>query len=95
MNQCFADFCSEKTAAAIFEKARGKQPVSPEERSQVQLFGSTLFQHPSDEKQHQIRCKLGMFFRRNRLLAASFFENAAAVFFRTKVGKALVHAVVR
>jgi glucuronate isomerase len=34
MNQCYADFCSEKTAAGIFEKARRGRPVSSEEHSQ-------------------------------------------------------------
>ena len=31
LNQCHADFCPEKTAAGIFAKARGGQPVSPDE----------------------------------------------------------------
>jgi glucuronate isomerase len=31
MNHCFADFCSEKTAAAIFDKARQGQAASPPE----------------------------------------------------------------
>jgi glucuronate isomerase len=38
MNQCFADVCSEKNAAAIFEKARRGRPVSPEEYSQFASY---------------------------------------------------------
>jgi glucuronate isomerase len=39
MNHCFADFCSEKIAAAIFDKARNGGQVSPQEHSQ---FASSL-----------------------------------------------------
>ena len=39
MNHCFADFCSEKTAAAIFDKARKGEKVSTEEHAQ---FASNL-----------------------------------------------------
>lgn len=39
MNHCFADFCSEKTAAAIFDKARKGTAASPQEHSQ---FASNL-----------------------------------------------------
>jgi glucuronate isomerase len=38
MNHCFADFCAEKTAAAIFEKGRRGKPVSPQEHSQFASF---------------------------------------------------------
>jgi glucuronate isomerase len=34
MNHCFADFCTEKTAAGIFDKARRGEAASPEEYSQ-------------------------------------------------------------
>ncbi|HTR42742.1 MAG TPA: glucuronate isomerase [Pseudomonadales bacterium] len=34
MNQCFADFCAEKVAAGIFDKARRGKAASPEEYSQ-------------------------------------------------------------
>jgi glucuronate isomerase len=39
LNHCFADFCSEKTAAAIFDKARKGTTVSPQEHAQ---FASNL-----------------------------------------------------
>ena len=32
MNHCFADFCSEKVAAGIFDKARAGEAVSPQEQ---------------------------------------------------------------
>lgn len=38
LNQCFASPCSEKTAAAIFGKARRGRPVSSEEHSQFATF---------------------------------------------------------
>ena len=34
LNHCFADFCEEKVAAAIFDKARSGAAVSPEEHKQ-------------------------------------------------------------
>jgi glucuronate isomerase len=34
MNHCFANFCSDKIAAGIFDKARRGEPASPEEHSQ-------------------------------------------------------------
>lgn len=43
MNHCFADFCSEKTAAAIFDKARNGEAVSPQEHSQFASFMMLLF----------------------------------------------------
>jgi glucuronate isomerase len=43
MNHCFADFCSEKTAAAIFEKARKGREVSPLEQSQFATFMMVFF----------------------------------------------------
>jgi glucuronate isomerase len=42
MNHCFADFCPEKTAAAIFARARAGKPVSPEEHAQ---FATTMMLH--------------------------------------------------
>jgi glucuronate isomerase len=50
MNQCYADFCSEKTAAAIFDKARHKQPVSPEEHGQFASMLMLFFGHLDAEK---------------------------------------------
>src|SRR5258707_6637925 len=43
LNQCYADFCSEKTAAAIFEKARTGHPVSPAEQAQFGAFMILFF----------------------------------------------------
>jgi glucuronate isomerase len=45
MNHCFTDFCSEKTAAGIFDKARIGGAVSPEEHSQFASFMMVLFGH--------------------------------------------------
>jgi glucuronate isomerase len=45
MNHCFADFCSEKTAAGIFDKARQGGPVSPEEHAQFASFMMLFFGH--------------------------------------------------
>jgi glucuronate isomerase len=45
MNHCFADFCSEKTAAGIFDQARKGGPVSPEEHSQFASFMMVFFGH--------------------------------------------------
>ena len=43
MNHCFADFCSEKTAAGIFGKARKGTAVSPQEHSQFASFMMLFF----------------------------------------------------
>jgi glucuronate isomerase len=45
MNHCFADFCSEKVAAGIFDKARKGQDVSPQEHSQFASFMMLFFGH--------------------------------------------------
>lgn len=45
MNHCFADFCSEKIAAAIFDKARQGGPVSSEEHAQFASFMMLFFGH--------------------------------------------------
>src|SRR5580658_956563 len=45
MNHCFADFCSEKTAAGIFEKARRGAAVSAEEHGQFASFMMLFFGH--------------------------------------------------
>ncbi len=50
MNQCYADFCSEKTAGAIFEKARRGKPASPEEHSQFASYMMLLFGRWDAEK---------------------------------------------
>ena len=43
LNHCFADFCSEKVAAGIFDKARKGAVVSPEEHSQFASFMMLFF----------------------------------------------------
>ncbi|MFM2294324.1 MAG: hypothetical protein RLZZ350_737 [Verrucomicrobiota bacterium] len=45
MNHCFADFCSEKTAAQIFDKARKGIAVSPEEHRQFASYMMLFFGH--------------------------------------------------
>jgi glucuronate isomerase len=45
MNHCFADFCDEKTAAAVFAKARKGQQVSTLEHSQFASYMMVLFGH--------------------------------------------------
>ena len=45
LNHCFADFCSEKTAAGIFDRARNGGPVSPLEHSQFASFMMLFFGH--------------------------------------------------
>jgi len=43
LTQCFADFCSEKVAAVIFDKARRGRAVSPEEHAQFAAFLMLFF----------------------------------------------------
>jgi glucuronate isomerase len=50
MNQCYADFCSEKTAAAIFLKARAGDPISPAEQGQFGAFMMVFFGRLDAEK---------------------------------------------
>src|ERR1051326_1070167 len=50
MNQCHADFCSEKTAAAIFEKVRHGKAVSPQEHSQFASYMMLIFGRWDAEK---------------------------------------------
>jgi len=45
LNHCFAEFCPEKTAAQIFDKARSSEPVSPQEHSQFASFMMVFFGH--------------------------------------------------
>jgi len=42
-NHCFADFCSAKTAGAVFDKARKGEAVSPQEHAQFASFMMLLF----------------------------------------------------
>jgi glucuronate isomerase len=50
LNHCFADFCSEKTAAAIFDKTRAGTASSPEEHQQFASFMMLFFGHLDAEK---------------------------------------------
>jgi glucuronate isomerase len=50
MNQCYADFCVEKTAAAIFNKARAGGQVSPAEQTQFGSFMMLFFGRLDAEK---------------------------------------------
>jgi glucuronate isomerase len=43
LNHCYADFCSEKTAAAIFAKARSGKPATEREHSQFASFMMLFF----------------------------------------------------
>jgi glucuronate isomerase len=50
LEHCFADFCSEKIASGIFEKARSAKKVSPEEQSQFATFLMLFFGRLDAEK---------------------------------------------
>jgi glucuronate isomerase len=50
LNQCYADFCAEKTAAKIFAKARRRRPVSPGEQGQFASFMMLFFGRLDAEK---------------------------------------------
>lgn len=43
LNQCFADFCPEKVAAEIFQRARRGQAASPEDHSKFATFMMLFF----------------------------------------------------
>jgi glucuronate isomerase len=50
LEHCFSDFCPEKRAAAIFDKARRNEPVSPSERAQFASHMMLLFGHWDAER---------------------------------------------
>jgi len=50
LNHCYADFCSEKTASAIFEKARAGNPATASEQSQFASCMMILFGRLDAEK---------------------------------------------
>jgi glucuronate isomerase len=50
MNQCYADFCSDKTAAAIFARTRKGKPASPAEHAQFASFMMLFFGRLDAEK---------------------------------------------
>jgi glucuronate isomerase len=43
LSQCFADFCDEKTAAAVFDKVRQGTPAAPAEHAQFASFLMLFF----------------------------------------------------
>lgn len=45
LNHCYADICSEDTAAHIFDKARGKHSVTPVDQEQFAAFMMLYFGH--------------------------------------------------
>lgn len=59
MNHCFADFCSEKTAGAIFARARAGRVVTPEEHDQFASFMMVYFGHLDAEKKWTKQLHLG------------------------------------
>ena len=63
MNCCYADFCSEETAAAIFNKARAGTAATPEEQRQFASFMMLFFGHLDAEKGWTKQIHLGA--RRN------------------------------
>jgi glucuronate isomerase len=50
LSHCYANFCTEATAAAIFDKARSNQAVSPEQSEQFASFMMLFFGHLDAEK---------------------------------------------
>lgn len=45
LDHCFADFCTEQTAAAIFDRARAGQAATPRDREQFATFLMVYFGH--------------------------------------------------
>jgi glucuronate isomerase len=50
LNHCYADFCSEKRAAALFDKARAGNAATPAEQAQFASFMMLYFGHLDAEK---------------------------------------------
>ena len=70
MNHCFADFCSEKVAARIFDKARKGTAVTPLEHSQFASFMMVFFGHLDTKRGWTKQLHLGALRNNNdRLLA--------------------------
>jgi glucuronate isomerase len=70
LNHCCADFCSEKTAAAIFDKVRKNREVSPAEQSQFISFMLLFFGHLDAKRGWTRQLHLGALRNNNtRLLA--------------------------
>jgi glucuronate isomerase len=61
LNHCYASFCSERAAAAIFDKARNRQAVSPDEHAQFASYMMLFFGHLDAEKGWTKQLHLGAF----------------------------------
>ncbi len=59
LNHCYADFCTEKTAAAIFAKARSGKPATGKEQSQFASYMMLLFGRLDAEKSWTKQLHLG------------------------------------
>jgi glucuronate isomerase len=59
LTQCYSDFCSEKTAAAIFAKAQKGKPTTPEEQAQFGAFVMLFFGQLDAEKGWTMQLHLG------------------------------------
>src|SRR5690606_33668570 len=59
INSCYADFCDEPTAAAIFQKARSGKQVSHHEQRQFATFLMEYFGHLNAEKGWTMQLHLG------------------------------------
>ncbi len=70
LNHCFADFCGEREAAALFAKARRAQPISPAEQRRFAAFMMLFFGHLDAQKGWVKQLHLGALRNTNtRLLA--------------------------
>ncbi len=50
LNYCYVDFCSESTAAAIFDKVRSGKPATPDEQGKFAAFLMLYFGHLDAQK---------------------------------------------
>ena len=70
LTRCYADFCSEKTATAIFERARQGRAASPAEHGQFAAFMMLFFGRLNAEKGWTMQLHLGALRNNNaRLLS--------------------------
>ena len=61
LNHCYSAFCSDATAAAIFDKARAGQPASPGEHAQFASYMMLFFGHLDAEKGWTKQLHLGAY----------------------------------
>src|SRR5208283_3585406 len=61
INHCFAQFCSEAEAAAIFDKALAGRPASPEDHARYASFMMLFFGHLDAEKGWTKQLHLGAY----------------------------------